>query len=171
MAAPDEPTRQYEVWKGEFLDEFHDHDVLFRKVLHVMTPAETMQPVYMFSGDLDAFGQPSHQSEHVAWPFRILYTLVTGDLRLEVLRPTKYCVHTPGMKRGDVIEEMEAQTVYKIGTQIAFAWGSTATFRWQDPTTFHGADDDVTIEIKRPDGFANRLELRALLAQLRGVQN
>ena len=64
MAAPDEPTRQYEVWKGSF----HNDPVLFRKVLHVMTPAETMQPQYTFSGDLDEFGQPSHEPAHVAWP-------------------------------------------------------------------------------------------------------
>lgn len=167
MAAP---TRQYEVWTGSF----HNDPVLFRKVLHVMTPAETMQPQYTFSGDLDEFGQPSHEPAHVAWPFQILYTSETGDLRLHVLRATYYWVHTPGIKRGDVINEMDEATMYKQGSKITFAWGSTATFRWHDPTsTWNGGWDDVTIEIKRPDGFAVTHELRALLVQLvqlRGVR-
>jgi hypothetical protein len=55
------PRVQYEVWIGGLVNFGHQVPL----VLHPMTPAETMQSQYTFSGDLDGFGAVMHTAHHV----------------------------------------------------------------------------------------------------------
>ena len=165
MQAPEDQPRQYEVWIGGL----HNFERQYERLLHPMTPAQTMQSHYRFLGDLDSNGNPRHEPAHVAWPFEICYVSETGGLSLRILRPTRYVIHRPGIERGDVIASIENLTVLKAGVYFAYPWGATATFRWADPTAPNGGLDDLTVMIKRPERFGAdvHLHLRALLSRLR----
>jgi hypothetical protein len=142
---------QYEVWIGGLVNVDRELPL----VHHPMTAAETMQTQYTFSGDLDGFGAVMHAGHHVGWPFRIHYTSETGRIQLYILRNTKYLTHDAGVERGDIIIGLEKGTVIKPGALIEYTWGRTVTFQWDDATSPFGGVDDVTVVIKRPEGFAS----------------
>jgi hypothetical protein len=148
MQAP--PVRvQYEVWIGGLFNVFQR-----RLVLHPMTAEQTMQSQYTFPGNFQN-GFLMHTEHNVGWPFRIDYVSETGRIQLYILRNTKYVMHDAGVERGPIINDLETATVIKPGTRIEYPWGRTVTFQWDDVTSpFHGVDD-VTVMIKRPEGFAS----------------
>ena len=167
MCSMQAPRVQYEVWIGGLFNVFQRP-----LVKHPMTAAETMQSQYTFSGDLDGFGAVMHTAHHVGWPFRIHYMSETGSIHLEILRPTKYTMHDAGAERGDIIEDLESNTIIRTGRLLDYTWGRTVSFQWDDVTSPSGIDD-VTVMIKRPQGFESlrtdhpvQSELRELLSQL-----
>jgi hypothetical protein len=82
-------------------------------------------------------------------------------------------MHDAGAERGDIINDLESNTIIKTGRLLEYTWGRTVTFQWDDVTSPYDGVDDVTVVIQRPEGVVSvyidllHRDLRELLSQLR----